>query len=444
MKQIHNDIRQIFDKAVEAARPVTTLHDILSCNRGKLTVSGKGPPLTYDLSGFSRVLICGAGKASAAMARGVEEVLGDTVSGGIVVVKHGHTDTLSRTIIHEASHPVPDESCILGAQKVYECATNAGKDDLVIALISGGGSSLLALPAGKITLEEKRAATNILLRSGASIHEMNTVRKHLSDIKGGNLARAAFPATVLVLAISDVVGDNLDVIASGPLAPDNSTFHDALAVITKYGLQGSVPPAVISHLTQGSLGIIPETPKPGDPIFENIKSRIIASNIVSLEAAREEAVRLGYNTIILSSAIEGDTAETASWHAAILNEILASSHPLPRPCCILSGGETTVRVKGNGLGGRNMEFTLQMARHLRGKPDAVAGSIGTDGTDGPTDAAGAIADGGTVDRGIKLNLDIDDFAARNDSYHYFDTLGDLIRTGPTNTNVMDVRAMIVR
>lgn len=444
MKRIHNDIRQIFGKAIEAARPVRTIHDILSCSEGMLTVSGKGPLLTYNLSGFSRILICGAGKASAAMARGVEEVLGDTVSGGIVVVKHGHTDILSRTVIHEASHPVPDGSCVLGAQKIYECVENAGKDDLVIALISGGGSSLLALPAGNITLDEKRTTTDILLRSGASIHEMNTVRKHISDIKGGNLARAAYPAAVLVLIISDVVGDNLDVIASGPFSPDNSTYHEALAVITKYGLQESVPPAVMTRLTQGSLGKIPETPKTGDPVFGNITSRIIASNIVSLEAAREEAVRLGYNTIILSSSIEGDTAETATWHAAILNEILASSHPLPRPCCILSGGETTVRVKGNGLGGRNMEFTLQMARHLRGKPDAAAGSIGTDGTDGPTDAAGAIADGGTVNRGNAINLNIDDFAARNDSYHYFDKLGDLIRTGPTNTNVMDVRAMIVR
>lgn len=444
MKQIHDDIRKIFFKSIEAANPVAALHTMLSLEDGILRISGKGAVLRYDLAGFRRILVCGAGKASAAMARGVEDILGEYVSGGIVVVKHGHTDTLSRTDIHEASHPVPDETCISGAEKLFTLADNSGPDDLIIALISGGGSSLLALPAGDITLSEKRAATDLLLRSGASIHEMNTIRKHISRIKGGNLARAAFPAKILVLAISDVVGDNLDVIASGPFSPDSSTYHDALDIITRNGLTSSMPAAVIAHLEKGAHGEIPETPKPGDPVFGDIETRIIASNIVSLEAAREEAVRLGYNSMILSSSIEGDTADTAAWHAALLREVLSSSHPLPRPCCILSGGETTVRVTGNGLGGRNMEFVLRMAKHLRGMDNTAAGSIGTDGTDGPTDAAGAIADGTTIDRAIGLNLDISEYAARNDSYHFFERTGDLIRTGPTNTNVMDVRVMIAR
>ncbi len=444
MKKIHDDIRSIFSRAILAAHPVKTLHDILTVKNGILNISGRGPDLRYDLSRYTRIILCGAGKASASMARGIEDVLGNAVSGGIVVVKHGHTDTLSRIQLHEASHPVPDESCVSGAQKLFQLAGDAGAEYLIIAVISGGGSSLLALPAGKITLEDKRTATDLLLRSGASIHEMNTVRKHISQIKGGNLARAAFPAAVLVLSISDVVGDNPDVIASGPFTPDTSTYSEALDVIKRYDLYTDMPDSVLAHLELGASGNIPETPKPGDPVFSNVQNRIIASNIVSLEAAREEALRLGYNTIILSSAIEGDTADTAAWHAAVLHEVLASSNPLPRPCCILSGGETTVRVKGTGLGGRNMEFALHMARHLRGTADAAAGSIGTDGTDGPTDAAGAIADGTTVDRGNAKGLDIREYADRNDSYNYFDALGDLIRTGPINTNVMDVRVLIAR
>jgi hydroxypyruvate reductase len=294
-----------------------------------------------------------------------------------------------------------------------------------------------------VTLEEKQELTNRLLASGATIHEMNVLRKHLSLSKGGNLMKLAHPAQVINLMLSDVVGDDLDTIASGPFVPDHSTFQDALEILERYDLLSHVSAGIIEHLLRGAAGAVPETPKDGDKIFEKTTPVIVGSNIQALLAGREKAVELGYNSLILSSNIEGDTAEVARIHASIAREIRKTGNPAPPPACILSGGETTVVVRGTGLGGRNQEFALQLVHAAARIPKSLFVSIGTDGTDGPTDAAGAIVDSRTLERARTLALDPVEFARNSDSYHFFKQLGDLIITGPTLTNVMDVRLCLV-
>jgi hydroxypyruvate reductase len=318
-------------------------------------------------------------------------------------------------------------------------AAEAEAGDLVLCLISGGASALMPLPAPPITLDEKQAVTRLLLASGANIHELNAVRKHISAIKGGQLARLAAPATVVCLMLSDVIGDNLDTIGSGPTAPDASTFVGARAVLERYGILERVPAAVRERLEQGVAGRIPDTPKPGDPLFARVRNAVVGSNDLALRAAAARARALGYRPLVLSSMIEGETREVARMHAAIAREVLKSGRPVRPPACIVPGGETTVTLRGEGLGGRNQEFVLAAAMDLAGLPRTVVLSAGTDGTDGPTDAAGAIADGDTLRRAP----DAARYLAENDSYHYFERLGDLIKTGPTNTNVMDVRLLLV-
>jgi hydroxypyruvate reductase len=315
---------------------------------------------------------------------------------------------------------------------------------LVFSLISGGGSALLPQPADDITLEEKQAVTRSLLACGASIDEINAVRKHISSSKGGQLARAAYPATTVNLMLSDVVGDRMDVIASGPFVPDTSTFEAAWAVLEKYRLS-HVPPVVRDFLQNGMAGKVPETPKAGDPIFDNVSHAIIGSNILALEAAREEAERLGYATLILSSMVEGETREVVRVHTAIAKEVIKSGRPLPPPACIISGGETTVTIRGEGLGGRNQEFCLASLLDLEGLPQSVVLlSGGTDGNDGPTEAAGAVVDPSTAERAREQGLSASEYLDRNDAYHFFEKVGGLLMTGPTNTNVMDVRILLVK
>jgi hydroxypyruvate reductase len=314
--------------------------------------------------------------------------------------------------------------------------------DLLIVLISGGASALLPAPVEPITLSDKQQTTDLLLRAGADITELNTVRKHLSALKGGNLAALAYPATTISLVLSDVIGDRLDVIGSGPTVPDSSTFSDAFAVIQKYKLTRRIPKAVRRRLEAGAAGKAPETPKPGDPLFRNVHNVVIGSNRLSLEAAAGQAKALGYRTLILSSTMQGEAREVARVHAQILREVHLSGHPLRRPACILSGGETTVTVTGSGKGGRNQEFALAAAIDIAGLNDALVLSAGTDGTDGPTDAAGAIATGDTVKRAAALGLDARKHLCTNDAYPFFDALCDLIRTGPTGTNVMDIHLLL--
>jgi hydroxypyruvate reductase len=392
-----------------------------------------------NLARFRNIYVVGAGKAGASMARAAERVLGRRITAGLVNVKYGHTAKLRRIELNECGHPVPDAQGVDGAQRIASMAESAGPGDLVLCLISGGASALMPFPAPPITLEEKQAVTRLLLASGANIHEINCIRKHMSQIKGGQLARLAWPAAVESLLLSDVIGDDLDVIGSGPTAPDASTFADAAEILDRYGIRARVPAAVRDRIEGGMRGEIAETPKAGDPLFARVRNTIVGSGRLALQAAAHRARQFGFNTLVLASGIEGETREIARMHAAIGREIANSGQPVKPPACIVTGGETTVTIKGSGLGGRNQEFVLAAAIDIAGLDNVVVFSAGTDGTDGPTDAAGAIADGRTLAR----NPDARRLLENNDSYHYFEPLGDLVITGPTHTNVADVRLVLV-
>lgn len=398
---------------------------------------------SYDLSCFEHLFVIGAGKACAPMALALENLLGDRIDSGLINVKYQHVEQLSRIKINEAGHPIPDENGMAGAGEILRIVQSATAEDLVICLLSGGGSALLPLPADGISLADKQKTIQILLSCGVAIHDINTIRKHISSVKGGRLAKAAYPATVVTLILSDVIGDDPDVIASGPTVPDSSTFENCMEIIDKYKIQKTLPESVTSYIQKGVEKKIGETPKKTDPFFQKIDYTIIGSNAEALFAAKRKAAMLGYNTLILSTLIDGDTAQAARLHAAIAGEIKKSGNPVSPPACILSGGETTVEIKGNGLGGRNMEFALAFAVAARGLKDVVLLSVGTDGTDGPTDAAGAFSDSFTLEKAKSGSIDASAYLANNDSYHFFRQIGDLFITGPTNTNVMDVRILIV-
>ncbi|HVC33917.1 MAG TPA: glycerate kinase [Chloroflexota bacterium] len=396
----------------------------------------------YDLEAFRHVYVVGGGKASAPMAQATEGILGERITAGVVSVKYGYRAPTQRIEIDQAGHPIPDERALQATQKMIDLLEHARSDDLVICLISGGGSALMVAPAPGITLADERRLTNELLRSGASINEINTVRKHLSRIKGGGLARIAAPATTITLIVSDVLGNPLDVIASGPTVPDSTTFVDAWDVLERYGLIDDLPPAVAQRFQDGLAGRIPDTPKPGDPIFDRTQNVVVASNAHAVRAAVERARQARLATLLLSTSIEGEAREVAKVFAAIGRELRRSDNPVARPAAIVAGGETTVTVKGQGRGGRNQEFALSAAIELAGVADVSIVAFATDGTDGFTDAAGAIVDGSTIARAQALGLDARCALADNDSYPFFQKLGDLIATGPTNTNVDDLYMII--
>ncbi len=418
-RTLRRDAVRIFRASLAAADPARAVERYLA---------------HHSYEGYRHIYVVGAGKAAAAMGRAAERVLGRRITAGLLNVKDGYVAKLRRIELNECGHPVPDERGVAGARRIAEIAARAGAGDLVLCLISGGASALLPLPADPVTLEEKQATTRLLLSCGATIHEINAVRKHISAIKGGQLARLAEPAAVEALLLSDVIGDNLDVIGSGPTAPDASTFATALGILNKFDIRERVPAAVRERLEQGMKGQIEDTPK-----RTAANNTVVGSNRLALEAAAARARALGYRTLILSSEIEGETREIARMHAAIAREVARLGRPLKPPACLITGGETTVTIRGDGLGGRNQEFVLAAAIEIAGLPDTVIFSAGTDGTDGPTDAAGAIADGATLGR----NPDALRYLTANDSYHYFESLGDLVITGPTNTNVMDVRLILV-
>jgi glycerate 2-kinase len=433
---LSRDALRIFHAALKAANPAEAVlrHVQLA---GNVLAAGRK---RYHLDLFRHVYVIGAGKASAQMAQSIERLLGKRITGGLINIKYGHAVRLRRIELNECGHPIPDRNGELGAQRIAEIARQAGQDDLVLCLISGGASALLPLPAPPVTLEEKQETTRLLLHCGANIHELNCVRKHISAVKGGQLAELAFPATVLALILSDVIGDDLDVIGSGPTVPDRSTFSDARAILAKYGISGRVPAAIQERFS----GSASETPKPGDQIFEKVQNLIVGSNRLAVDAAAQQARSLGYHTLVLSTFIEGETRDVARVHAAIAKEIRATGRPVKPPACVISGGETTVTIRGSGLGGRNQEFALAAALDIAGLKDVVVLSAGTDGTDGPTDAAGALADGSTVARAEAKCLNAAAYLANNDSYPFFEHLGNLIKTGPTGTNVADVRLILLR
>lgn len=441
MSYLREAALDIFQRAIEAVEPRRAIARHLQLAGEELRVGLPGVAgKAYDLRRYERLLVVGGGKAGASMAQGLEEVLGNRITMGRVVVKYGHrAEGLKRVGIQEAGHPLPDEAGLRGAREVLDLLRSCGERDLVFCLISGGASALLPLPSEGISLQEKQQVTQLLLGCGARIGEVNAVRKHLSRLKGGQLARWAHPAALISLVLSDAVGDPLDTIASGPTAPDPTTFAQCREILTRYGLWEKVPPAVRALLLKGK----EETPKPGDPLFERVQHLIVGNNRMALQAAQQRAEQLGFRTLLLSSFVEGESREVAKVHAAIAKEILSSGHPIGRPACVVSGGETTVTLRGTGQGGRNQEFALAAALEIAGWEGVVILSGGTDGTDGPTDAAGAIVDGRTVQRARQLGLDPEAHLAGNDAYPFFGCLGDLLMTGPTRTNVMDVQLILI-
>jgi len=434
----------IFFKGLSAVNPSKILKDGIRIEGDCLRImmeedSGK----IFDLNAFGKIFVIGTGKASHPMAQAIEDSLGDRMTKGVITTKYGYALPLKKTEMIEAGHPIPDQKGYEGAKKIRSLLEESGPKDLVIFLLSGGGSALLPLPADHIDLKEKQEMTQLLLDCGADIKEINTIRKHISQMKGGWLAKWAYPSTVIVFILSDVVGDQLDVIGSGPTVPDSSTFEEAWEILKKYDLLKEISPSIQQYLQLGIEGKVEETPKPGDVVFEKVNHFLIGSNMMALRAAAEEGSSLGFNSLILSSSIVGETRDAARFHAAIAKEVISSANPIPRPACILSGGETTVTIKGNGLGGRNQEFALAGALEISGIEKVVLLSGGTDGTDGPTDAAGAVADHTTVQRAKSLGMDPKAYLENNDAYPFFQRLGDLLITGPTYTNVMDVRILLV-
>ena len=439
VQQLREDSRHIFMAGVAAVDPVAAVQRVVVRQGDTLYVEG----VPYDLRRYAHAYVVGAGKAGATMAQGLEGVLGERLTSGVVTVKYGHLAPVSRVLIQEAAHPVPDTAGVRGAEALVRLTQQAGADDLVFCLLSGGGSALLPAPSPGITLEEKQRVTGLFLACGASIDELNTMRKHLSRLKGGQLARLVAPATLITLALSDVVGDRLDVIASGPTVPDPTTYQDCLDIVQHYDLLARLPASVRTHLQRGQAGELPETPKAADAAFTRCQTALIGSNRMALQAAREEAQRRGYTTLLLSSSVEGEAQQIARMYAALAREIRQSGDPVRPPACVIAGGETTVTLHGDGRGGRNQEFALAAALALVGLDDVVVLSGGTDGTDGPTPVAGALADGHTVARAQALGMVPDDFLRRHDSYHFFHALEDLLITGPTGTNVMDMHIVLV-
>jgi hydroxypyruvate reductase len=437
--QLRQDARAIFAAAVSAADARNAIMTTIACAGDVLTAAGQ----RYSLADYRDLYIAGAGKAAARMAQAVEELLGDRIRGGTVVVKYGYTVPTAKATVMEAGHPIPDSAGIDATQSIIALLDKARRDDLIIFLLSGGASALLVCPAEGVSLFDKQRTTDLLLRAGATIQEINTVRKHISAVKGGRLAAIASPASMLALIISDVIGDSIEVVASGPTAPDTSTFADALRVLERYHVGDQVPSVISDLLEAGARGEIAETPRPGDPVFVHVRNMVVGSNRSALEAASRKASELGYHAAVLSRSIAGEARQAAAFHTAVAKEIFDFDQPLAKPACLISGGETTVVVQGDGLGGRNQEFALSAAIEIDGLAGIVVLSGGTDGTDGPTEAAGGLVDGTTVRRGYEQGLDARSHLGANDSYHFLKATHDLLITGPTFTNVMDVRVVLI-
>ena len=428
--------------ALAAVEPGAAVRRCVHLDGDVLTVAGRA----YDLEAVERVWVVGGGKAATAMVAALYVILGERLAGGLAITKVDHVDPdldLGPVEVVEAGHPLPDGAGVDGARRMADLLAETTERDLVLAVISGGGSALMTLPAEGLTLDDLQNTTELLLRCGATIVELNMVRKHLSGIKGGGLARLAAPAPVASLVLSDVVGDPLDVIASGPLSPDTSTFAGAWAVVERYDLGQRLPFAVRARLQAGLEGRLADTPKPGDPLFEQVQNVVVGSNRQAAQAAVKEAIARGLNALLLSTFVEGEAREVAHVAAALAKELVSYDRPVPRPACLVWGGETIVRVRGKGKGGRNQELALAAAMAMEGLPGIVLLALGTDGTDGPTDAAGAVATGETIVRARSLGLEPEIYLDQNNSYVFFDMLGDLIRTGPTGTNVNDLLMLFV-
>jgi glycerate 2-kinase len=434
----------IFKAALQAVDPYRAVTRVLRSTGRTLDIGGT----LYDRTSFDRIIVLGAGKATARMAEAVEKTVGKSIAGGLIIVKYGHRGNLSIIEQIEAGHPIPDEAGMRGTARILEIVRSADEKTLVLCLLSGGGSALLVSPLPGITLEDKQVTTDLLLKAGADINELNTVRKHLSAIKGGRLVQAAYPASVATLILSDVIGDRLDVIASGPTVPDSSTYTDAELVISRYGLASAVPPRVTALIERGSAGREKETAKSGDACFTMTQNVIVGGITLALEAARAKAAFLGYNTEIHTAELKGESRVVALALAKAALRI-RSSMKQGEKRCLLSGGETTVTVRGKGKGGRNQELALAFALEISGLPGITLLSAGTDGTDGPTDAAGAVVDGFTAQKARECGIPPEAYLENNDSYAFFHKtdsacgLNCHVLTGPTGTNVMDIHIILI-
>lgn len=437
---IGSQVCRILAAAIDAVDPYVAVKKHLSRAGNTLFIKER----QFALDAYTRILVVGAGKASVPMADAACEILGNYFTKGIVITKYGygrfpaHRNCPARLQIIEAGHPLPDDRGVSGTQDIIELINTADEDDLIIVLISGGGSALLTSPAPGITLTDLQRTTSSMLAGGATIQEINSVRKHIDIIKGGQLARRIAPATTIMLALSDVIGDHLDIIASGPTAADGSTFKDALSIIRGVNLGESMPASVISHLNAGADGLLVETPKSGDPIFQNVYNYIIGSNFQAAKAAVAQARREGFLTMLLTNYLQGEAKYVGKVIASIARQAALHNEPLPRPACITLGGETTVTINGDGIGGRNQEMALSAVDLLAGLEQTIIVTLATDGGDGPTDAAGAVITGETCARAKALGMSPTAFLVTNDSYNFFSPLSDLIKTGPTQTNVNDL------
>ncbi len=434
MEDSRTTIKEIFNKSLLAVDPY------------KAVVLHSGTILSAYRDGrFRELVVIGFGKAASPMATAIEENAGDILSAGIIITKYGHTtrgDKSRRIVVYEAGHPLPDENGLLGTREVTRLLKKASEDTLVICLISGGGSALLVSPYRDITLADKQKVTELLLKAGADIYELNTVRKHISAVKGGRLAELAYPASIISLILSDVIGDKLDAIASGPTAPDRTTYRDAFDVIQKYRLENRIPKSVIALINEGVLGLVPETPKENSPVFHRVKNIVVGSNKMAAEAAKKAAEVSGYRTTVISTELSGEASSVAK-ELATKTIGLKKTLKQADKVCLVAGGETTVTVRGSGKGGRNMELALVFGMEIRGLTGITFLSAGTDGTDGPTDAAGAIVDGRTFEKAASAGLEPQEYLRNNDSYTFFERIGDLLITGPTGTNVMDIQVILI-
>lgn len=420
-------VEAIFYEAIKAVDPYCIVSQCIDSIRS-----------LYKSGGFDNLLCFSFGKAAYPMAQAAVEGLGPMITDGLVITKYGYGGKGIKLKLHEAGHPIPDQNGFNATLELLNTFDHINSNTLVICLISGGGSALLVAPYDKITLEEKQKTTDLIMKAGADIYELNTVRKHISRVKGGRLAEVFYPARVVSLLVSDVIGDRLDVIASGPTSPDTSTFADALEVIAKYELHSKIPLSVLNILEMGAKDMIEETPKPGSPIFKTVDNQVVASNKLALDTALKKAKELGMDANIIATDLKGEARKAAAWLAKKALEQKGKS------VCLISGGETTVTVKGSGKGGRNMELALAFALEIENTSRITLLSAGTDGSDGPTDAAGAIVDGTTMKKARDMGLTPEKFLKNNDAYNFFQKVGGLLITGPTRTNVMDIQVILIQ
>ncbi len=429
----------IFNSALQAVEPEKIFKDKLQIIGQKLLIKDGINRYFYDLNRYRNIYVVGGGKASAAMAFSLEKLLGQRITGGVVVTKYGHSEMLFENSVKiiEAAHPYPDNSGYMATLEVASILQNASEDDLVIALLSGGCSSLWALPPKQLNLDDLIQTTRLLVASGATIHQINTIRKHLSAISGGRAASLAYPAEVLVLLISDVIGDNLNTVASGPFFPDDTTFADCLEIVRYFELEEKLPRSVLEYLENGFSGLYEETPKRDAALFSKVTHQPVASNTIALSEAQRFAKECGFKTIMLNESIQGDAQTAAKVFCAFIKDVYETMSC--GTLCVLAGGETTVSLgNSTGKGGRNQEFALAVALEIEGFDGITVLCCGTDGTDGPTDAAGAMVNGKTIGELKTRNLDYNNALANHDSYTLFKESGNLIITGPTYTNVMDL------